>query len=126
MRRALAIVAALGGLLALFVDVWARPPRARSAAEGGSAHTVSALQLATWIRDRKPGLRVIDSRSPAAYDWYHIPGAERGATRSGAIDVIAGSNTFVLRGGMQEWLDMLNSPTPIARYFGGPPRRGGC
>ena len=28
--------------------------------------------------------------------------------------------------GMQAWLDMLKSPTPVARYFGGPPRRGGC
>jgi rhodanese-related sulfurtransferase len=125
-RRALAIAAALGALSALLVEVWARPPRARSAAEGGSAHTVTALELATWIHDRKPGLRIVDQRSKAAYDWYHLPGAERASAPSGEILVLADGNTYVLRGGMQTWLDMLKSPTPVARYFGGPPRRGGC
>lgn len=41
----------------------------------GSDH-VSALQLAMWIRERRPGLRVIDVRAPAAFAEYAIPTAE--------------------------------------------------
>jgi len=37
---------------------------------------VSALQLARWIRDRRPGLRVIDVRSPAEFARFSIPTAE--------------------------------------------------
>ena len=37
---------------------------------------VSALQLAQWIRDRRPGVRVIDVRSDSEYIVYHIPSAE--------------------------------------------------
>jgi rhodanese-related sulfurtransferase len=38
---------------------------------------VTALQLAEWIRDRRPGLRVIDIRSDSEFAVGHIPGAER-------------------------------------------------
>lgn len=41
----------------------------------GSDH-VSALQLATWIRERRPGLRVIDVRVSEAFAEYAIPNAE--------------------------------------------------
>lgn len=37
---------------------------------------IEPLQLAAWIRDRKPGLRVIDVRSPAEFAEYAIPTAE--------------------------------------------------
>lgn len=37
---------------------------------------VSALELAGWIKDRKPGLRVIDVRTPAEFAQYAIPTAE--------------------------------------------------
>ena len=36
---------------------------------------VAPLDLAAWIRDRKPGLRVIDLRSPAEFSGYAIPTA---------------------------------------------------
>ena len=45
------------------------------AIDEGSDH-VGARQLAQWIRDRRPGLRVIDLRSPAEFDDYAIPTAE--------------------------------------------------
>ena len=45
------------------------------AIDEGSDH-VSARQLAEWIRDRRPGLRVIDVRSPDAFRDYAIPTAE--------------------------------------------------
>jgi rhodanese-related sulfurtransferase len=37
---------------------------------------ISALQLAAWIKARKPGLRVIDVRSPDEFAAYSLPGAE--------------------------------------------------
>jgi rhodanese-related sulfurtransferase len=37
---------------------------------------VSALELARWIRDRRPGLRVIDVRPPGEYARFSIPTAE--------------------------------------------------
>lgn len=45
------------------------------AINAGTDH-VSARQLAEWIRDRRPGLRVIDVRSPAEFRDYAIPTAE--------------------------------------------------
>lgn len=45
------------------------------AIDEGSDH-VSALQLAEWIRDRRPGLRVIDVRSAAEFRDDAIPTAE--------------------------------------------------
>ena len=45
------------------------------AIDEGSDH-VSARQLAEWIRDRRPGLRIIDVRSPAEFHDDAIPTAE--------------------------------------------------
>lgn len=45
------------------------------AIEDGSDH-VGARQLAIWIRDRRPGLRVIDVRAPEAFGDDAIPTAE--------------------------------------------------
>lgn len=45
------------------------------AIDDGSDH-VSARQLATWIRARKPGLRVIDVRAAKAFGDDAIPTAE--------------------------------------------------
>jgi rhodanese-related sulfurtransferase len=47
---------------------------AKVISEGGDH--VSALQLAGWIRARKPGLRVIDVRSPQEFAAFSIPSAE--------------------------------------------------
>jgi len=43
--------------------------------ERGEDH-VTALELAGWIRARKPGLRVIDVRTPEEFAAYSIPTAE--------------------------------------------------
>jgi rhodanese-related sulfurtransferase len=45
------------------------------AIDDGSDH-VGARQLAIWIRDRRPGLRVIDVRPPAAFADFALPTAE--------------------------------------------------
>lgn len=97
---------------------------------------VTALELAGWIRDRRPGLRVIDLRSAAAFDDYHVPGAERMTLDSVARDPFGRDETVVLysdggpeaaqgwmllralgrrnvlflRGGMYEWLEQVMNP----------------
>src|SRR5947208_730446 len=38
---------------------------------------VTALELAQWIRDRKPGLRVLDVRTDSEFAAFHVPSAER-------------------------------------------------
>lgn len=46
-----------------------------AAIASGKDH-VSALQLASWIRDKKTGLRVVDVRSPTDFAEFSIPSAE--------------------------------------------------
>ncbi len=38
---------------------------------------ISTIDLAQWLHDRQPGLRVVDLRSEAAYQDYHLPQAKR-------------------------------------------------
>jgi hypothetical protein len=70
-RRALTIAAATLGVLALFAG---RQPGNRATRQPTQ---ITAVELAEWIRDRKPNLRVIDLRPEAAFDEYHLPRAER-------------------------------------------------
>jgi rhodanese-related sulfurtransferase len=37
---------------------------------------VDAIDLAEWIRDQKPGLRVVDVRTESEFVEYHVPAAE--------------------------------------------------
>lgn len=114
---------------------------------------VTAIELAGWIKDRKPGLRVLDLRSEAEFDEYHIPGAESVAfdallrARYASTDTLVlisdggahaaqgwvflralgHQHVYFLRGGLGEWLDEVMNPakpTALTRYFGGVPRSG--
>jgi rhodanese-related sulfurtransferase/uncharacterized membrane protein YedE/YeeE len=114
---------------------------------------VTAIELATWIKDRKPGLRVLDLRPEAEFDEYHIPRAENVAfdallqTRYASTDTLVlisdggahaaqgwvflralgHQHVYFLRGGLGEWLDEVMNPakpTALTRYFGGVPRSG--
>jgi rhodanese-related sulfurtransferase len=136
-RRLLAASAAILGVLALF------------AGKAPAIQSVAPVELAEWIRDRKPHLRVIDVRSEAAFDEYHLPRAERFTSSTtfapdDAIVLVAGGsvrarNVYVLRGGIQAWIDEVMNPTiavdappsahiafqrasVVSRYFGGVPR----
>lgn len=142
-RRLLAFAAALLGVAALFAG---SPHRTRHAVA-----EVSPVELAEWIRDRKPELRVIDTRSEAEFDEYHLPRAEHvdiGSTAfkpAETIVLVAGDGqgidhpVYVLRGGVRGWIDEVMSPTVtanaspaeraayqrasiVSRYFGGVPR----
>jgi len=98
---------------------------------------VSAVQLATWIREGRPRLRVLDLRSAPEFHAFHIPGAEHVALEALATAGFADDETLVLysetgvhaaqawvflralghrhvvflRRGLHEWLDDVMSPT---------------
>ena len=97
---------------------------------------VTALELAQWIRDRQPGLRVLDIRSDSEFSNYHIPSAERmpltelatlrpndqetlvlysgGGAHAAQGWVLLRTNghrnVYFLRGGLLEWMDDVMSP----------------
>ncbi len=101
---------------------------------------VTAIELAEWIRGRKAGLRIVDLRSAAEFETYHVPRAERIALESLATASLHATDTIVLisgggahaaqawvllqalgfkqvyflRGGLQEWIDDVMNPTILA------------
>jgi rhodanese-related sulfurtransferase len=98
---------------------------------------VTATELAGWIKDRRPGLRVVDVRSAEEYETFHIPTAERvpidsivGARFSPSETIVLYSEggphaaqawvflralgyekVYFLRGGAFEWIEQIVSPT---------------
>ena len=74
--RGLGATAAVLGTLAFVVGAPTRPQPAWHDIVTSPANVISALQLAQWIRDGRPGLRVIDLRDSAAFETRHIPSAE--------------------------------------------------
>ena len=146
-RRALAIMAGLGGALALVAgDPYAVKVDVHRLAKAVAQEEdhVTADELAQWIRDRKPGLRLIDVRTPAEYNKSHFPRAENvpiesiasvafgpsetivllsegGAHAAQAwvfLQALGYRNVYFLRGGMQETV-----PPDGRRYV---PGRDGC
>jgi rhodanese-related sulfurtransferase len=97
---------------------------------------VTAVELARWIRDRKPGLRIVDVRDSADFEDYHIPVAERIPLDSLAhskfkpsetvvlysgggahaaqgwvfLKALGNEKVFFLRGGVDEWLEEVMNP----------------
>ena len=119
MKRTLAAIALiLGGLAAFAGSPYPRPKE------------VSAAELVQWIKEHKPGLQIVDMRSKAEFDEFHVPGSVwmRASARDVRTTVIVTNdpstvppNTCVLHGGVDAW-----RKTPaVTRYFGGV-RRGGC
>ena len=141
--RGLAVVAAVLGGFAAFagspyrtshaaidVDELARTVRLEE-------DHVTAVELAQWIKDRRPGLRVIDIRDSDAFADYHVPTAERMSLDSLVVTPFRGDETlvlysdggahaaqgwvflralgirrvFFLRGGLDEWLETIMTPT---------------
>jgi rhodanese-related sulfurtransferase len=98
---------------------------------------VTAIELAQWIKDRRPGLRVVDVRAKADFEAYHIPTAENVSLESLAsagfrpdetvvlyseggahaaqgwvfLRALGLEKVFVLREGLFEWLDRVMNPT---------------
>ena len=139
-RSILAGTAALLALLAAASSV--ATPRPSSSAQAlahqieTEADHVTAMELAGWIRQRKPGLRVIDVRTDSEFTAYHIPSAERvplseltqltprdGETlvlysEGGAhaaqgwvlLRILGHREVYFLRGGLLEWIDEVMNP----------------
>jgi rhodanese-related sulfurtransferase len=142
-RRLLAVAAALAGVMAAFAG---SPQHERRAAADVSrlaaavAHEedhVTATELATWIRDRKPRLRIIDLRNPPAFDTYHLPNAENASIETAVsmpfrsdetivlisdggahaaqawvlLETLGNHSVYFLRGGLGEWIDDVMNPT---------------
>ena len=147
-RRVLAALALLLGLAAAFagaprsVDVDALAKQVAREEDH-----VTALELAQWIKDRKPGLRVINvgrasarlplaedvplesiTRTSFGKDETIVLVSDGGAHAAQAwvfLRALGHRNVFFLRGGVAEWnAEVLNppTPTPVTRYFA----RGGC
>ena len=98
---------------------------------------ITALELAQWIKDRHPGLHVLDVRSAEEYERYHLPTAQRLALDSLAttpfraddtlvlyseggahaaqawvlLRALGYRNVYFLRGGLYEWLEQVMNPT---------------
>ena len=147
-RRILASLAVILGLLAAVAGA----PRsidvdALAKQVANEEDHVTALELAQWIKDRKPGLRVISvppvsSRLPGAEeialealtktqfskDETIVLVSDGGAHAAQAwvfLRALGHRNVFFLSGGIAEWnAEVLNppTPTPVTRYFA----RGGC
>ena len=97
---------------------------------------VTALELARWIRDARPGLRVIDLRNAESFEAFSIPGADRMSSDdlvrarwepNATVVVYADSalaaqrahetlrtagvrDAWVLNGGVGEWVNTIASP----------------
>lgn len=97
---------------------------------------VTAMELAQWIMDRKPGLRVLDIRADSEFEAYHVPSAVRVPLSELATMTPKGDETLVLyseggahaaqgwvllrslgftkvyflRGGLLDWMDDIMSP----------------
>jgi rhodanese-related sulfurtransferase len=98
---------------------------------------VTAIELAAWIRDRKPGLRVVDVRPDSDFQAYHLPTAEnlslstvvKAPFRSDETVVLVSEggthaaqgwfllrargleHVYFLREGVYEWLTRVMDPT---------------
>lgn len=135
---ALAAVAALGVLLvgSGTGGGWVDVQQLARTVQAEEDH-VSALQLARWIRNRRPGLHVVDLRSPEEYAAYHIPTAlqlslpdlpDAGLRHQDTIVLYSEGGTHAaqawflmramgyrhvlfLREGLYEWLDQVMEPT---------------
>ena len=141
-ERALAVAAIVGGVLAVIAGSPTRPSRGSvdvtelaRIVEHEEDH-VTAVELARWIRDDKPRLRILDIRADSEFDDFHIPAATRvplaeiarmsvdsAATyvlySEGGTHAAQGwfllrargvKNVFFLRGGLYEWVEQVMNP----------------
>jgi rhodanese-related sulfurtransferase len=152
-RRWLAGSALLAGALAPFAGSPLRARRASIDVEqlaglvAREEDHVSAVQLAAWLAQGRPGLRVVDVRSAAEFAAFHIPGAESvplerlRTARFAASDTIVlysetgvhaaqawvflhalgHRNVLFLRRGLHEWLDDVVDARRDERRVAAPP-----
>lgn len=141
-ERALVVVAIIAGALAVVAGSPTRATRGNvnvtelaRVVEREEDH-VTAVELAKWIRDRKPDLHVLDIRSDSEFNDFHIPAATRaplaeiarmpldsaatyvlyseGGTHAAQgwflLRARGAAHAYFLRGGLYEWLDEIMNP----------------
>jgi rhodanese-related sulfurtransferase len=59
-----------------------------------AADEISATDLALWIRDRRPGLLIVDARKAEAFDQDRLPGAR--LLEDVGADALASADTIVV------------------------------
>ena len=92
-----------------------------------AARSLEPRDLAAWIKDKKPGLEIVDARSASEFALVHVPRSEN-KPGDGAITVRADGREYILRGGIEAWTNEVvktQHPTPVTTYFA-PLRRHGC
>jgi len=92
-----------------------------------ATHDLDALTLAGWIKDHKPGVQIVDQRTPVEFSTMHIP-LSVNQPGDGSIVIRDSGREYVLRGGIAAWnSEVLKTqhPTPATIYFA-PLRRHGC
>ena len=88
---------------------------------------VEPLDLASMIKEHKPGLTIVDARPADQFAVTHIPRSEN-RPGDGRIVVRVDGREYELRGGIQAWTSEVvktQHPTPTTIYFA-PLRRQGC
>jgi uncharacterized protein len=88
---------------------------------------IDAITVASWIKEHKAGVEVIDQRTPVEFAAMHIPKSSN-KPGDGSIEVRFAGTKYVLRGGIAAWnSEVLKTqhPTPTTSYFA-PLRRQGC
>ena len=114
--------------------------RALAAAVAREEDHVTAVELARWIRHRKPSLRIVDVRDTADFEAFHLPNAERASvehvvtmpfrpqdtivlySQGGAhaaqawvlLRTAGHPRVYFLRGGIDEWLEDVMAPAIAA------------
>ena len=97
------------------------------AGSAGVTRTVEPRDLAVWIKDKKPGLQIVDARSASEFALVHVPRSDN-QPGDGVIRIVADGREYVLRGGIEAWTNEViktQHPTPATMYFA-PLRRHGC
>ncbi len=80
-------------------DAHRAPPAAEPVAWVPAADgRVSALLVAEWLRERKPGLRISDLRGVDAYERFHLPKAEPVAPQDLLPEAFSRDETVVVYG----------------------------
>lgn len=63
---------------------------------------IDVIEVATWIRDREPGLNIIDLRSAEEFEAFHLPTARHAPLHQLAASDLASFELTVLYGASEE------------------------
>lgn len=114
-RTLLALLAIVSGTLAAMSGSVAPPP---------AADEISAVDVAQWIRARRPGLLLVDLRAAEAFDGDRLPGARLladvdAAALRGADTVVVYAEARADAGAPRRISDVVPTVPHVLRLYGG-------